>query len=252
MFDNLVLGQYKAGDTIIHGIDPRAKLCAVALAMAGMWSRPVGSMPVGAFVLWPFLLLTLHAAKIELRYLLRGLKSLRWLLLGGVALHALTTPGSALWPFSLVGIGWSVEGTLAGLAVALQLGTAAAAAAVLTLTTAPDALATGMSRLLRPLEKLGLPVEEFFLSVVMALEFFPILGEEWRSAVERGNVRSGFRGRLELAAIVVRAVLRRADELAGRVCATPPNGCARQRFGPLEWLVVATGAFILICTLSIG
>jgi energy-coupling factor transport system permease protein len=187
MFQKLTLGRYLVGDSRVHLMDPRAKIIVCGLAMACSFGQ--GSV-VGLSLVWPLIYLGLRFSRISPRYFFSGLAPLGWLFIVGIILHALTTPGRVLWPFTLLGVGWTLEGTVLGGLVALELFTAISLATLLTLTTSPDQLAWALARLMAPLEKVGVGVEEFFLSILMALKFFPLLGKEYETLVEERSRRA--------------------------------------------------------------
>ncbi len=97
-------------------------------------------------------------------------------------------------------------------------------ALLLTMTTTPVALIEGMSLLLSPLRRVGLPVDEFALMVLIALRFVPTLADEAEWLVRAQSARGadfasgGARERLgSLTALIVpliQGTMRSASELA--------------------------------------
>ncbi len=245
LFSKINLGRYAPGDSAVHSMDPRAKLVVCVLALGGsMWR---GS-PWSVAATWPLMACALWASEIDLGYFIKGLKPLAWVFGVAVLLHGLTTPGTYLWPTPLFGVAISLDGLLIGLTTAAQLATAAAFASLLTLTTAPRALSWGMEKLTSPLKRVGVPVEEFFWSVVMALGFFPMLGKELdRILLERRELglkeRPGWR---EVVKTLILRVLDRADRMADEVDRSKFSSV----FSSGDWVAVGLGSLTLFIVLS--
>jgi energy-coupling factor transport system permease protein len=247
LFGDLTIGRYSPGDSCIHRLDPRAKLLACALALAGsFWSGSAFS----ALVCWPLLLAALWASGVSFRYFIRGFRPILGLLGLSVLLHAVTTPGRVFSTLPSLGLTCTEEGMALGLRTAAQLATAAGFASLLTLTTPPERLAFGLSRIFSPLGRLGLPVEEFFLSVVIALRFFPILGREFDAALEGRADRGRWKDFWEA---LVRRVLRRAEELTAEAeAAVPDNNLRSASFGAADWAALGASALTLAAVLALG
>lgn len=90
MMNKLILGRYLPGDSLIHRLDPRAKLVASFYFIAiiflanNLWSY----LFLGAFTLF-----CLWLSKIDFGFFLRGVKPLIWLILFTVALQIFFTSG---------------------------------------------------------------------------------------------------------------------------------------------------------------
>lgn len=245
LFQDVTLGRYLPGDSPVHRLDPRAKILACLLVLAGSF---VSGSGWGVVACWPLLAYGVHASKVPVTTFLRGLKPFGWLLAFTVAVHGLTTPGTTVGIFPL--LTW--EGVTRGSALAAQLATAIGYSSLLTLTTDPAELVWGMERLLSPLGWLGVPVEEFCFTLLMALHFFPILHEEVEtlSARQEGNKPRGLMARARYAARLVaplfRNALARAEtvglELETRTLARRPV----QRFRTPEWAILSLGVATLL------
>ena len=60
----------------------------------------------------------------------------------------------------------------------INLASLVSIAALMTLTTTPLALATGLERMLSPLKKFGFPAHEFAMMISISIRFIPVLAEE--------------------------------------------------------------------------
>ncbi len=95
---------------------------------------------------------------------------------------------------------------------------------LLTMTTTPIALIEGTSRLLAPLRRLRLPVDEFALMMLIALRFIPTLFEELELLLKaqtsrgadyaHGTIRERVQSMIALFVPFLQGVLRRASDLA--------------------------------------
>jgi biotin transport system permease protein len=122
----------------------------------------------------------------------------------------------SLWPFVLVIGGWHlIRGTPdAGLAIILRMVTMFAAAVLLLLTTRFDALLAAFATLLRPLERLGLPVNRIALALAMAVRFIPVLSQRATDLAQAWRARSARRPRHRLLVPLALAALDEADHAA--------------------------------------
>ncbi len=121
-----------------------------------------------------------------------------------------------LWPFVLVIGGWHLaRGTPeAGLVVILRMLTMFGAATLMLLTTRFDALLAAFSSLLRPLERLGLPVSRIALALAMAVRFIPVLAQRASDLAEAWRARSARKPRHRLLVPLAIAALDEADHAA--------------------------------------
>jgi energy-coupling factor transport system permease protein len=220
---DLTLGNYIPGESQVHRLDPRLKLAA-GLVLMGI---PFALTAPAAVALHSALVLGLVAlAGIPLGAFMRGLRFFLWLFLFTAALHLFFTPGEALLRLGPATI--TREGVAGGLLTAWRLLAAIALSALLTHTTTPLQITRGVERFLSPfdraLARLGMPVQDLALMMMMALRFIPVLAEEssrvWLAQRARGadpgrgGVRRRARALLSLLLPLFAGVFRRADELA--------------------------------------
>jgi energy-coupling factor transport system permease protein len=174
---NVTIGQYLPTESVIHRLDPRAKLLMVTLLI-------VGSVASASLIGLTFMLITvlcaLVLARVPLRYAARGLRP-AWPFLAFIALlQVLAAPhaksGQTLWQW------WRITVTMAGLLTAVitltRFATLILGISLFSLSTRTTELTHGLEHLLRPLQQIGLPAHEFALTVVIALRFIPILALE--------------------------------------------------------------------------
>lgn len=211
---------YIPGDSLLHRCDPRTKTALALLFMSA------ASLMHGLAAQFLLLSVTLAAAARAGRPLGRSLRGLRPILyLAGATVTAkLILAGGAPLAESGALSHVSREALAQSATLLVRLFVFAGAASLLTLTTTPVALAEGVERLMRPLARLGVPVSEISMMLLIAVKFLPLILEE-----AQGIIRSGARvcapgaGRglarrahaaLALIVPLFSAVARRGDALA--------------------------------------
>ncbi len=220
MLQNLTLGQYYPGESSVHRLDPRTKLCGALALMAGMiWMK---TLPFFFLMLITVAALS-RISDIPSHLLLSNLKAFRPILIITFAAHTLFTPGEAviIGGYTIPGPTWA--GMFQGTIFCLRLVTIMLIAALLMLTTAPLDVSDGIERLLKPLERFGLPAHELAMMMVIALRFIPTLVEEAdrlqkaqaaRGADFTGNPVRKIRKMTTLLVPLMLSAFRRAEDLA--------------------------------------
>ena len=230
--------------TPLHRADARLKLLvcgglAILAFAAGSWPR----LAVAGAVL----VALAAAARCGPAWMLRTLWPLRWLLLFTLLLHLLLSPG-----YTLFGVSWlSRDGLRLGLLTCGQLGVAALAAALLTLTTSAEQASLACGWVLLPLARLGCPVRRWQALITLVLHFFPVLREELRAtATPAGGSWSkrvtAWEDRL---LPLFDRLVSRADHLARQVAAGQET---LLNAPPLPPFGVRTGADLLLLTAGVG
>ena len=153
----------------------------------------------------------------------RAVWALRWFLLAVLALNALLfsaeDPLLELGPAHL-----TLAGVAQGARVVTRTALVVVLGALLTATTRPQELTSGVRDLLRPLARLGVPAEAAALAVGVTVQFVPTLLRESRQLMRAQALRCGgvaTRGIMRRAVSYVRLLVpvfvsafRRADELS--------------------------------------
>ena len=181
-------------ETPLHGWPPGGKLTALAvLGIAlGMTSHPVALAVAFALTWAAYLPLGLTEAA--------GLPRRLW----------------PLWPFVLVIGGWHLlRGTPeVGLAITFRMLTMFAAATLMLLTTHFDALLATFANLMRPLARLGVPVDRVALALAMTVRFVPVLAARAEDLSRAWRARSPRKPRHRLLAPLAFAAMDEADHAA--------------------------------------
>ncbi|MBI2914496.1 MAG: energy-coupling factor transporter transmembrane protein EcfT [Firmicutes bacterium] len=255
----VIIGQYLPGDSVVHRLDPRAKIILSIVFMVSVFL--VQSFP-GYGLSLLYVLLALCLARVRLGHMWRGLRPLGLIILITVGLNAFFVEGRILaefGPFTLSYEGLREAGLIASRLMLLVVG-----GSILTLTTPPLRLADGLESLLKPTQRLGVPVHEMAMMMTIALRFIPTLLEEteriMRAQMARGaafeskNPVKQARNLLPMLIPLFVGAFRRADELAVAMEARAyRGGTGRTRMQPLSMsvpdvLVLAGGSVVMLAT----
>lgn len=216
----ILLGQYRPLDSYLHRLDARAKLIPVlatlilALFAESAWFYVISIvLVVGALV----------SSGVGAATLGRSFQPIFWLV-GLTALYHVIFTGHG--GEELVNIfGWSItkEAVNSAIFFSLRLVLFLCIAFLITLTNSPSELADSFARLLQPLRRLKIPVNDLALILFMAIRFIPVLYEEF-TVIRYAQITRGvdFSGTIiqrikKTSAIIIPvfiAAINRADQLA--------------------------------------
>lgn len=222
----VTIGQYMPTGSLVHALDPRAKLLAAGLFIVAI---AMAQTPLSATLMLACILAIAALARIPFNYLLRGMVPMLpiLLVLGGLQLifqGQFDRTGVVLWQWWFVRL---TSTTLLWVVVTLfRVADFIFLASLLTLTTSTTQLTHGAESLLRPFRRVGLPAHELALVMTVALRFVPILAEEVdrlakAQASRCGNIGENnrwrpdrvLRARLPLIVPLFLSALRRGEEL---------------------------------------
>jgi energy-coupling factor transporter transmembrane protein EcfT len=243
------LGQYFPSDSPIHRLDPRIKILSV-VALSIMILKARGFEPA---LISLFLTAAAFKARIKPRHVIDALRPLAFFLCVLFLLHLFFTPGRPLLELP-PGITITLEGLNRGLLVAWQFAALVAGASILTLTTSSSGLVSGLERLLRPFNRLGVPSHDIAVMISLALRFVPTLLEESERVrkaqaargadFKKGNIIKRLKTMSFLVIPLALGSLRRAEELArameGRCYERGPRTYLRElRLAPPDYAASA-------------
>lgn len=174
MLKDITLGQYYPTESLIHRLDPRVKLLAVLCYTVFLFLND--SVP-GYAVNIMVLAVIIKTTKVPLKQMIKGLKSIMFLLLFSVFFMVFFTKGDdMLFHFGIISISW--QGILLAVKICLRIFLLIIMSTILTLSTTPTDIADGLEKSCRPLNKIKVPVHEIAMMITIALKFIPILMEE--------------------------------------------------------------------------
>jgi energy-coupling factor transport system permease protein len=186
----------------------------------------------------------IYLSKIPVGFLYRSLKSI-WLIVAVTYLFHLifTRHGDIMWSLGPITLyeGGVVDGAIWTIRIVLL----AALASLITMTTPPLLLTRGLARLMSPLKRLKVPVDELALATSSALAFIPLL---WREAdqliraqrsrgapFDRGSVWSRAKAYQAVLIPLFISAIRRAEAMAMAMEVRGYRGeSGRTQFRPLK------------------
>lgn len=179
---HVTIGQYLPGDSLVHRMDPRAKMIILFLLAAAV---TVNMSYTANIILLAVSVIYVLAARVSLLYILGGVKPVLPFMVLLAAMQLLfygnqfigpNLQNVVLWKWGIVNITTgSVQLVVISILRFLQL---LLLASLLTNTTTTTELSHGVERLLRPLARIGVPAHELSLVATIALRFVPILAEQ--------------------------------------------------------------------------
>ena len=224
-FTNVNLGQYIPTGSIIHRLDPRAKLFSLLLMISAVFP----SKGVPALLLWVVVLaVVVKMSRISWRIVLRAARPVMFLVIFTLVFNLIASTAAHSF-FN-----------------ASRLLLLMMFAVLLPLTTAPLELADGLDALLSPLEVLHFPAHESAMMIGMALRFIPLLMQETdkimraqlsRGArLDQGNIFQRVKAFFPVLIPLFIIIFRRADDIAVAMEARGyEGGAGRTRRKPLAW-----------------
>ena len=219
MIRDITLGQYYQADSVLHRLDPRVKLIATFVYVISLF---VVDNLIGYGICFLFLSLAIGLSKVPVKFMLRGMKAILFLLIITVMFNLFLTPGDALVSFWVIKI--TKEGVKMAFTMAMRLSMLIVGSSVMTLTTTPNNLTDGLESVMKPLKKIKVPVHEIAMMMSIALRFIPILLEETDKIMkaqiargadfESGNIFKKAKSMVPLLVPLFISAFRRANDLA--------------------------------------
>ena len=264
MLRDITLGQYYPKDSVIHKLDPRVKLGGTVLYILSLFfMKNILGYAVAAL----FLAFVIRLSQVPFRYIIRGMKTILFLLLVTVVFNLFLTDGTPIITlFGKLRITW--EGLEMAVFMALRLVFLIIGSSVMTLTTTPNNLTDGMERMMRCLKVLHVPVHEVAMMMSIALRFIPILLEETDKIMkaqlargadfESGKLIERAKAMVPLLVPLFISAFRRANDLAMAMEARCYRGGeGRTKMKPLvyqkkDYYAYGVLVFYLIAGISIG
>ncbi|NLX64091.1 MAG: energy-coupling factor transporter transmembrane protein EcfT [Clostridiaceae bacterium] len=219
MINNITLGQYIPGNSILHRLDPRTKIFWTILLMAATfliesWSE---YLMMGLFTLMLLLI-----SGIPLKQSVKGVKPLLFILTLTAILNIFFTGGTPIFAFGPVKV--TYEGIFAAIKLFLRLLMLVITASLVTITTTPMTMTDGIEKLLKPFEKIGVPAHEIAMMMSIALRFIPTLLDETSRIMkaqasrgadfDTGSIFSRIKSFIPVLVPLFVSAFKRADELA--------------------------------------
>ncbi len=172
----ILLGQYRPLDSFLHRLDARAKMAPVTLVL-------ILALLTHSFLFYLVVLLSLIFALlfsgVSLETLSRNFKPVLILVLITVFYHIFFSARETPTLFDIFGFKITAGALRMAGYYSLRLVLFIAVAFLITLTSSPSELADAFTKLLKPLKRLRVPVDDLALILFMAIRFIPVLYEEF-------------------------------------------------------------------------
>ncbi|MCM3654955.1 energy-coupling factor transporter transmembrane component T family protein [Metabacillus litoralis] len=258
MMDSMIIGKYVPGHSLIHRMDSRAKLVMI---FAFVFIVFLANNLLTYLVLGLFTLLIVLLTKLPVRFLLKGLRPILWIILFTFILHLIVTKeGDILFDLGFFRI--YEEGLKQGIYISLRFLYLILMTTILTLTTTPIEITDGMESLLSPFKKLGLPVHELALMMSISLRFIPTLMEETDKIAKAqmargadftsGPIKDRLKAVVPLLVPLFISAFKRAEELATAMEARGyQGGEGRTKLRQLKWKMLDTSVLTLLVALGL-
>lgn len=252
MIRDITIGQYYPAESRIHKLDPRVKIVCTLLFLVSLF---IQNSLLGYAIATIYLACVIRLSKVPLKYILKGLKPVVFLLLFTVIMNLLlTNGGEILVEFGVLTI--TENGLRASVFMAIRLMYLVAGSSIMTFTTSPNGLTDGMEKLLHPLNRINVPVHEVAMMMSIALRFIPILLEETDKIMkaqqargadfESGNIIQRAKAMVPILVPLFVSAFRRANDLAMAMEARCYHGGeGRTKMKPLHYHGRDRAAYII-------
>ena len=254
-------GQYYPTDSVIHRLDPRAKVILATLYIVCTF---ICNNAVGFAILTASALTLILLSRIPLKIVLRSLRAILMIIVFTSVINIFMTKGEVL----LTPEGWWLkiytEGLWNALFMVLRVAVLIIGTSIfLTYTTTPIALTDALEQLLSPLKKLKVPVHDFAMMMTIALRFIPTLTEETEKIMSAQKARGAdfttgslikrVKALIPILVPLFVSAFNRAFELASAMeCRCYHGGEGRTRLNVLHYRVTDFLAILILVVFGVG
>ena len=258
--NNIALGRYLPLTSIIHNMDPRAKIGAMLLMMVAIFI-PAGY--TGYIIIGIAVVLTALLAKLKLSFLWRAMKPMLFMLSFLLIINLLVVRSGDV----LITIGsWNIytDALTQTLYIVIRLALMIMITTILTATTKPLELTLAIEDLLKPFQVIHVPAHEIAMMISIALRFIPTLIEETQRIMkaqasrgvdmENGKLMEKVRAILSLIVPLFVSAFQRAEDLAyamearGYIPNRPRSRYKQLKMSGKDYLLLAGTMLILAAT----
>lgn len=260
----LTMGQYYPAQSLLHRMDPRAKVASALVLMVSAFF--VQTVPQLAFS-WAVALALVVLSRVPVRKVLDSIRPvMAMLMILATCNLLLVRTGDTLLSLGPVMI--TTGGLWAAVLYSLRLVAAVIAAALLLLTTTPTQLTDAFDAGLSPLTRIGLPGHELAMVFSLMLRFIPTLADEASAILDAQTARGGalaegsalkrIRAVVPVIVALLASSLRHANGLSRALDARCyEGGAARGHWHPLymkrhDWLALLVIALYVVALLLLG
>ncbi|SJZ48504.1 energy-coupling factor transport system permease protein [Pilibacter termitis] len=256
MMDKLILGRFIPGDSVIHRLDPRAKLIATFYFIMIIF---LANNAITYGILTIFTLLAIFLSGLSFSFFLKGVRPMLFLILFTVLLQIFFTTGGkelfAIGPLKITEFGLVNAGFIFMRFVLIIF-----ISTLMTLSTTPLSLSDALESILSPLNAIKFPVHEISLMLSIALRFVPTLMDETEKIMNaqrargvdfsEGSLIQKMKAVVPLLIPLFVSSFKRAEDLSDAMEARGyQGGEGRTRYRKLDWAKrdsISIGAMALL------
>ena len=240
--NNMILGRYIPGNSIIHQLDPRGKLLSMFLFIFLLfWANNLQTN----ILLFGFIFALMYLTRISISFYVKGLKSMIFIIAFTTVFQLFATSQGTLlyqwWFFKLTD-----QGLMQAAIIFCRFILIIFYSTILTVTTTPLSLADAVEKILTPLKIIKVPAHEIGLMLSMSLRFVPTLVDDTNRIMNaqrargvdfgEGSVVQKVKSIIPILIPLFASSFKRADALATAMEARGyQGGVGRSRYRQLRW-----------------
>lgn len=257
--DNMTFGKYIPGNSIIHRLDPRLKICAVFIFLISVF---FDAGFIGYGILAIYVLLCSLVSKIKLSHILKAIKPMVFMMVFLMIFNIfLMKTGDVIIKIGSISI---YSGALIQTAyIFIRLVLIITLTTLMTSTTKPLELTLAIESLLNPLKRFHFPVHELAMMISIALRFIPDLLDEAKRIMKaqasrgvdfnEGSFMEKIKSIISLIIPLFISAFQRAEELANAMESRNYNPEAtRTKYKVLTWTHLDTLSMLITLGVCCG
>ena len=262
MIRDITIGQFFPGNSLIHKLDPRAKILLTLFYIIALF---ICKNFFSLILMLAFSVFCVLISKISVKLIWKSLKAIILIILFTSALQIIyNDSGDVLWkPFDKYNFVITSGGVYSAVFLAVRIIALILFTSLLTYTTSPTMLTDAIERLLSPLKVFKIKVHSLAMMMTIALRFIPILIQEIdiimsaqkaRGAkLDNGSLGERLKAMVSVFVPLFVSAFRRASELAlAMECRCYSDGAKRTRLRVMRFAVRDVVSFAVVAVLIFG
>ena len=248
--DNMTFGKYIPGNSIIHRLDPRLKICAVFIFLISVF---FDAGFIGYGILAIYVLLCSLVSKIKLSHILKAIKPMVFMMLFLMIFVIIKIGNISIYSGALLQTAY----------IFIRLVLIITLTTLMTSTTKPLELTLAIESLLNPLKRFHFPVHELAMMISIALRFIPDLLDEAKRIMKaqasrgadfnEGSFMEKIKSIISLIIPLFISAFQRAEELANAMESRNYNPEAtRTKYKVLTWTHLDTLSMLITLGVCCG
>lgn len=184
MVRDVAFGQYFPGKSLIHRLDPRAKLIMMVAYLVIIFCT---FNYVSLAIVTLFTVFFIAISGVSPKFYFKSLKVIIFIVIITSLLNLFYGTGDPLWQWGVLKV--TLNGINRAIFVTVRIICLILSSSCLTFTTSPTELTDAIERLMKPLNKIHFPVHEIAMMMSLALRFVPTLLEETDKIMQAQKAR---------------------------------------------------------------